>query len=336
MNKIIIKKNKIKYNIIMDTINIYCKKINKSKKTTKYVKKLGKKIYDLTGGFKKYTDENVLRIKNAEELFEYIKTNIKSKTGKTKEKYFVILMGPPASGKTLARKFASKYIHKHLEKNTDTDVENVFNSFIDISIDQFINDGEIINDTNPDSKTGKDRFKEYADKYNALNNQQYETLNKETQKLYFDMKPNFNAVGNIILNLAAYLEMNIFFEILGDSNYIESLAKDVCAYFGYNLLVIYPHVSNKIEHLKRLNARRQEDGRFVAPEYFEKSLVSSETAFDKIKLSLSSLLTSTFKKAILIKFKNDINQPTDYNFKNFEIENYHYFNYDDIKKPDMS
>lgn len=328
----------------MNNIDFYCKKINKLQKTNKYVNKLGNKIYELTGGFKKYSNDVSKRNTNLEELFEYIKTNVNNKKEKTKEKYLVILMGPPASGKTLARKFASKYIYKHLENTNgnDNDIDKIFNSFIDISVDEFVNDGAVINSTNLEEKTGKELFADYAQKYKSLlassvdkNSELFTTLNDETQKLYFNLRPNFDAIGNIIFNLASYLEMNIFYETIGNSSDIEDLAKNFCAYFGYNLLVIYPHVSDKAEHLRRLDERRKEDGRLVKSEYFEKLLVSSDIVFDKLRTSIPLLLSPKFKKAVFIKFKNDTKKPDNYDFTNFEIEKYHSFNYDN-KKPDMS
>jgi hypothetical protein len=286
----------------MEKINIYCHKINTSNKINKYVNKLGNQIYEMTGGanFTKHADLQKFKQTNADNLFEYIKTMVNGTACTdcvTKEKYLVILMGAPGSGKTLARKVAAKYIYTMENSATPIDIvsiEKIYKSFIDISIDTFVYDG-IVSKGGVSDKSGKELFegiKTSADKITA------------SRKLYYNQRPHFDSIGGIILQLAVYLGLNVFFETLGNEDYIINLIENFCKYYKYKLIIVYSYIKDKDTHITRANARADEDGRYIDPAYIEKTRIDTKNLFDKLKITIPKLLTDEFSYCALIEFDN--------------------------------
>jgi len=292
----------------MEKINIYCHKINNAKKINKYINKLGNQIYEMTGGanFTKHVDLQKSKLINANELFDYIKIMVSGAACNecvTTEKYLVILMGAPGSGKTLARKVAAKYIYTMENSTTYTDtmksiIEGIYKSFIDISIDTFVYDGKVSNNEKSDTSTGKELFKD------IITVQSTEEKFKKSLELYNTLRPNFNPISEIILHLAAYLGLNVFFETLGNENYILNLIQNFCKYYKYKLIIVYPQVANEKEHIDRANTRAAIDGRYIDPEYIKKTRKETKILFDKLKITIPKLLTEDFSSSDLITFMN--------------------------------
>jgi len=299
----------------MEKINIYCHKINTSNKINKYVNKLGNQIYEMTGGanFTKHADLQKFKQTNADNLFEYIKTMVNGTACTdcvTKEKYLVILMGAPGSGKTLARKVAAKYIYDidSTETITESKGEFVYKSFIDISIDNFVYDGVLINSDNMQ----KDHLKSGKDMFDELKDTKDENI-EQSRDLYFKLRVNYNSICEIILNLAAYLGLNVFFEILGNETYITHLIQSFCIYYGYKLIIIYPYITNEDTHISRAVTRAKEDGRYISSDYIKESRIATRNLFEKLKTIIPRFLTKTFQLATLIEFDNT-DDYRDYNY----------------------
>jgi hypothetical protein len=286
----------------MEKINIYCHKINTSNKINKYVNKLGNQIYEMTGGanFTKHADLEAKKDENMKEIVKYISTMVSAIKGKTKDKYLVILMGAPGSGKTLARKVAAKYIHniESTESITESTGGIVYNSFIDISIDNFVYDGVLVNSYNTQenhSKSGKKLFDELKGTHENI---------EKSSDLYFKLRVNYNSICEIILNLAAYLGLNVFFEILGNETYITHLIQSFCIYYGYKLIIIYPYIINEDTHISRADTRAKEDGRYISSDYIKESRTATRNLFEKLKTIIPRFLTESFQLATLIEFDN--------------------------------
>ena len=97
-----------------------------SKKYDKY------KIKKLVGGCK----IPHLNINDIESILNYINQHVNCAMNTTKNKYFVICYGPPASGKSIARKIACNLI-KNIY-NDETDISTIIASFIDTGVDDII------------------------------------------------------------------------------------------------------------------------------------------------------------------------------------------------------
>jgi hypothetical protein len=322
----------------MNKINIYCHKLQTDTiKKNKYVNKIAKTVYNLQkGGFIKYTlqQESETKKINADELLKYVKERVNKLNGNTKNKYFVILMGSPGSGKTISRKLAVKYISKYLENNTDDDLCNdIFNSFIDIAIDDIVYDGQI-EETKKEYisviKTGREKFKELSTKYKSYNDYDEDKLAKESEDLYFGMRPAFDSVGEILLNISAYLNANIFFETLGNEQYIKTLINTVCIPYKYNLLIIYSSITNEDIHIERLKKRGISEGRFPNIEYVKNKRTMCKLLYNKLPEIVIPFVGPSIKNCSLINFENDKIMPSDYNFNEFIIHS-KVFNYDDSR-----
>jgi predicted kinase len=319
----------------MEKINIYCHKINNAKKINKYINKLGNQIYEMTGGanFTKHVDLQKSKLINANELFDYIKTMVAGAACNecvTTEKYLVILMGAPGSGKTLARKVAAKYIYTMENPTTETDfmksiIEGIYKSFIDISIDTFVYDGKVSNNEQSDTFTGKQLFK------NIITAQPTEETFTESLKLYNTLRPNFNPISEIILHLAAYLGLNVFFETLGNENYILNLIQNFCKYYKYKLIIVYPQVANEEEHIDRANKRAAIDGRYINPEYIKQTRRETNIVFDKLKITIPKLLTEDFSSSDLITFMNN-SEYSEYEYNPLIDTNIYSFRYSHVTK----
>ena len=306
----------------MEKINIYCHKINNAKKINKYVNKLGYQIYELSGGgsFTKHTALQTFKEFNVNELFDYIKTMVKETACAecvTKEKYLVILMGAPGSGKTLARKIAAKYIYTMenptvVTMNTDA-INKIYKSFIDISIDTFVYDGIVIDSGSTVKLTGADLFTQIKDTQSA------DDKNKNSLELYNKLRPNFNPISEIILHLAAYLGLNVFFETLGNEEYIINLIQNFCKYYKYKLIIVYPQITNETEHIRRANERADKDGRYINPKYIKQTRTATQTLFEKLKITIPKLLTEDFSSSELITFDNDNPANAQYNYVSPDI-----------------
>lgn len=326
----------------MQKVDIYCKKLKYTTKTNKYINKLSYNIYEQQGGFIKYTQQNGDNYKdtkkiNTEELFDYIQKRVDKIAGKTKEKYLVILMGAPGSGKTLARKLTAKYITKYIEginEPTDEDCNKTFNSFVDISIDDFVYDSQIIEGEytrliDRDVENGRNKFKHIATEYKEAEDDNIDRFVEKSKQLYFGMRPHFDTVGEIILNLSAYLSANIFFETIGNEGYIKNLIENFCKYNGYNLVIVYPFIANETIHLKRVRNRGAVEGRFVNNDYVRLTRASSDALFDALPSIVRPHISNKLLKSSLIKFENKGGIPLGYNFAEFNDITHHSYRYID-------
>ena len=87
-------------------------------------------IYNLIGGKIPFNSRDI------DDVFKFIKENMGDVNNVTEKKYFVILYGPPASGKTLSRKIACNIIKQQFrEKST---YQEIMNSFVDTSVDDIV------------------------------------------------------------------------------------------------------------------------------------------------------------------------------------------------------
>ena len=92
--------------------------------------------------------------KNIDNVLSYLGNIYNQSNFTTQKRYIVILYGPPASGKCLARKIACYYIGNNYEKNVN--YEEIMNSFIDTCVDKIVRD--IIDCTESTNSTNSTDF----------------------------------------------------------------------------------------------------------------------------------------------------------------------------------
>ena len=135
----------------MDKINKYIKKFNGEQNQHKnigYLRKIAHYVAlesnNIKGGGHNQTKSNKLY-----ELLSYLDNKIKESrsttVATTKNKYFIFLYGPPASGKSIARKIACGEIANSEFSNGDTPlvINNrilsiINNTFVDTGVDEIV------------------------------------------------------------------------------------------------------------------------------------------------------------------------------------------------------
>lgn len=251
-----------------EKINKYISKFNENtEKKSLYLHKLSKHCYEnMKGGGK-------LKSNNLDSLLSYIKekTDNGLNVKKSKKNYFVILYGPPASGKSLARKIACQKIVQEFEP--DFSPQELFNTFVDTGVD------EIIYDIDSISNNLEKQFKEYGIEHNLFKSLSYtDALKKpnnndanksqrsnplekkivnidEVKKHIEEIAKNSFAeyskgkrVGDIVSDLFKYITI-----FLGKNMFIETASYyrpywitiiNQMIMYGYIPIIIYPHTYN--------------------------------------------------------------------------------------------
>ena len=200
----------------------------------------------------------------------------------TDKKYLIILMAQSGSGKTHARKIGLKYINKYL----DYDISDKGKSFIDCSIDDYVESYIRFSDLNNGSNILKELLPKLEDAYTpdmifnilfkkgdndnlVLNENAPENLKsiyltdlpKVTKKIYFDIRNRNMDLQKYLTIKSMDLNLNVFLEITGlyiDSiKYILQKAKSK----NYNIIYVYPSIPNDYDHGKRLFLRALNTGK---------------------------------------------------------------------------
>ena len=218
---------------------------------------------------------------NLESILSYIRNRHECTNNiKTTNKYFVILYGPPASGKQVARKLACKFIKKIF--NESSPVEDIFKSFVDTGIDEILY-STYHNPADPamERLTIKEKFKSTLDllflnhqipeeqkiKYlqRSLSNVEVKEVFGENKDLYFEYRnqKNLDALSLIIGSVATLTHNNVFFETASPSvEYINNLIS-VVYYNSYKVILMYPYTSEIDLLMERNISRAVEEGRIL-------------------------------------------------------------------------
>jgi len=206
----------------------------------------------------------VLKPENLDSLLDYLRQKATDIKIKTKNKYLVILYGPPGSGKKLARKIVCQYMKKWFGETVS--LLDIYNSFLDVGVDDItyevkLNDKTIL-------ELLQENIKKYIDTNKDINieeqvDQNIEQLTQSSYEIYKTGRETSNKASDLLRYLALYLGHNIFFEIsTPDVKYIDRMVKDF-RYYDYIPIVIYPYI-NKIQTLYERSINRGiKEGRFI-------------------------------------------------------------------------
>ena len=247
-------------------------------------------------------------VENIEQILHLIMENTKCKSIKaTKNKYLVILIGAPGSGKSIARKIATKIVGNVellKEMRTTEKYDNIFNSFMDISVDDYVYGAKINGEDN-----GADKLKKnYAEIYGNDALTEDEKLNEikvTSGQQYFKIRNNLNSISSIMLYISAYLGLNIFFETIGHFNYIDNfLINDFCKYNKYIPIIIYPYISDNEIHKSRILDRAKIEGRLPDLDFVFKIKDSVDKTFNDLYDNSNKYLNDDLNMVILFKYDN--------------------------------
>jgi hypothetical protein len=308
----------------------YKEKYEKYKNKYNDIKKI-QIIKNLVGGCK----IPHLNIHDIESILNYIRQHIHCAPSNTRNKYFVICYGPPASGKSIARKIACNLI-KNIYMDGE-DISTILSSFIDTGIDDIIA-STITRNSIPLKDLLKQNIKHLiSGDIEGLRDEElhrklepHKILLESNQEIYFNVKKQVDEMSLLLGVFASLLGKNVFFEISRPNiTYIKNLI-DTVYQWKYKILFIYPYTTNYELLCYRSNRRGLTEGRIVPCEQIKKDIIDCKKEYDtKVK---NDLLTN-YKDICILHYNAELT-PLDLaniNNGNFKIDQNKQF-YDFFKK----
>lgn len=283
----------------------------------KYLKKLGEYVIakyvsqNQNGGAIpiEYDKESVA--KSLAGVLSFINESFKNKNKfNTKKPYIMIVMGATGSGKSDARTVGYNIVKK-LEQS-DQKMDIIKNSFIDISVDDYVNGTTILNEQGNEI-TGENILKSTMEKYLSDKKVNIEDINKNykenmstitelsnlSYKTYSNIRSMIEQLPMVMLYLALHLKINVIFETTAGEWIIDSIIRDL-NYYSIPI-VIYPVVSVP-KLVERVISRGAKDGRVVNPGILENGVKSANGMFTKI-MELKD--NQRINDLVAVKYNND-------------------------------
>lgn len=259
-----------------------------------------------------------LRTNNLDALFQFLnkkhQESSSAETG-TKNKYLVILYGPPASGKTLARKIACHLIKKTFKE--DIDINTIFKTFIDTGIDEITYQVETEEGYNVSEALMLNLYKQLnmtAEQYRSIDKDQLirmirERIDSIVSSSYAIYKRyRKDMLSELLFYFATYFNKNIFLEVATASTiYIDTIINSL-SYYNYIPIVIYPVIKDVNILYDRSIQRGMEIGRFLRCDLdtgIAKSLISCHDNYDEISEN-----TSKMAQFLVCRYDADIDKAT--------------------------
>jgi hypothetical protein len=207
-------------------------------------------------------------------LLEFLKKKSEEIPFVTNNKYFVVLYGPPASGKSIARKIACHYIKK-IYKNETLMTLDMEKSFVDTGVDEITYEIEV-GVQKPDErkiKPKEDTIKIKQKLLENLNEKIPGDKNKDAIKAKIEelVKSSFeiykanraDAVSELMFYFAVFLGKNIFMETSsGDIAYVDKMVNTL-KFYGYIPMIVYPFINDVSILYERSLTRGINEGRFL-------------------------------------------------------------------------
>ena len=309
----------------------------------KYKKK--KIIYNLMGG--DCNKDIKLNYKDIDSTLNYIKNHYECAPLQTINNYFVILYGPPASGKTISRKIACKIIKEQFPEET-LSYEDIFKSFIDTGIDDIVSKtivsedrlhksvGEImIENIDKIISTENKNIKYFREN---INEESIQNLLKTNIELYIHHRKYVDELSLILGAFATYINRNIFFEIASPNiQYIIELINTAYKW-KYKIIFIYPYTDNIDELCKRSDIRGLKIGRFIDCNQINKKISDCYKKYisDIINYENPNSMLNLYNDIIILRYNTLLNEE-EYksiynNTFNLSSENKKIYNYIHKKK----
>lgn len=305
----------------MYKIDKYIDKLLHNNEKSKYVKKLAEKIIDnlymsMHGGGNGIIDGNL------KSLFDYIDKKIQNKTQtSTKNKYMVILYGPPSSGKNIARKIACNKIKINFDEQITE--KEIFDTFIDSGVDEII----IEYKENSTDTTVFDKLKEAYKKKASIKTPD-ETDNdfikknivdiaSESFRIYGKHKIKSDAVSEMVKFLSVFLNMNLFIETASWYGEYWNNFLNVMSYYKYIPLVIYPFTTHSELLYDRSISRGISEYRFLQHDgnFGIKSM--AEKAKNNFKNVVKDIKSIYVEDTYILVYNTELEQKVFANINNF-------------------
>ena len=313
-----------------------------------------KAIYDMIGGKVDFTPTDI------DDVMKFIKSHVEPVDGKDyktdptpdptpdpepygeksklsdKKRYFVICYGPPASGKTLARKMACNIIKNHFGE--ELPINDLMKTFVDTSVDNIIYHSEAIIKNGEGKTETKKTIKQIlidninnvfkpnvnilddtkiqlpdVDKLGLLADtdirKNFDTQIQLNQNIYFNYKEIADDLSLILGAFGILRKKNIFFEIASPAiEYMLDLIS-VLYKWKYNIILIYPFTKNIDLLCSRSIRRGCEEGRVVpAAEVTWKASKSIDKYFeDIIEVDNPNSMINKLDNLYVLRYNAEIN-----------------------------
>lgn len=301
----------------MDRLQKYIQKIDITPKNT-YIKKIiryaigNNNIAGQVGG---------LKISDFDSLLDFLRKRYTEINNNTEKKYFVILYGPPASGKSIARKIACHAIKEQYGEIISP--HQIFETFVDTSIDEITYDVEVKTD-NGYKKVSELLMENYnnfikdipeKDKLSHIKNNILDISGKSFN-IYKSNRPDY--VSELLLYFSVFLNRNIFMETAGtDIQYVNKIISSI-TWYGYKPIVIYPFINDVNILYDRSLSRGIKEGRFVTCNLLSSLIKQCQENYHLIKKTLVDF-NNFFALQYNAQFNSDLyNELDQFNFDNFD------------------
>lgn len=236
-------------------------------------------------------DEDTFDGDEFDSIMKYIlhKLNDKIKTGQgvgqgttgasKKEKHLIMLYGPPASGKSIAKKIMLSKL-----KIGDSD-------YIDINLDDIIGDDRKY-------KYELNALKEEHVSYGNTNPVPCDDIKKRATNLYFSIRKKANLVFELLVYISRLYDISLVVEVTGGTYCSMVWWDNILSFFKtkkYTISLIYPFEPNVNELVSRADKRGRKIFRFVSPKDIRESIEGAN-------MNMKSILSST--KTMFHRFDN--------------------------------
>ena len=221
---------------------------------------------------------NLIKPGDYDSLTTYLNSKIKNNTAHTKQKYLVILHGPPSSGKAHATKVACRLIYEYFEKTVP--LSDLKNTFLNTNVDSLTYDTLTMNNIsvkqalidNLYTTIGATYKLDYKNEIDVnLVESNIDKLVKTSYEIYQAYRPD--NVSEIMFYLSVFLGLNIFLETSnGDPAYLSRVVESL-KFYGYIPIIIYPFVADVSVIYHRSIKRGMMEGRFICKDTIAKSMV---------------------------------------------------------------
>ena len=195
--------------------------------------------------------------------------------------YFVILLGSPGIGKSIARKIGLTQIYPN-RRIDEYDI--LYDTFVDIDVDKMVYTYVYASINTPINKSGLQLIKEATSLYdlniefddvykndvcsgkliksdNKEKLVQLEKLYEISYKQYFDIRNKLDSICDELLEDSIRMSKNIFIETTGiDSDYLITIIEKIKS--SYQIVIMYPIMTNDYEHARRIFNRGKVEGRY--------------------------------------------------------------------------
>jgi hypothetical protein len=270
--------------------------MNKSKKSTKSTKSTK---YGGGDG-----DEDTFDGDEFDSIMKYIlhKLNDKIKAGtgqgttgaSKKEKHLIMLYGPPASGKSIAKKIMLSKL-----KIGDSD-------YIDINLDDIIGD----------NRKYKYELEELKKEHGNTSAEPSDNIKKRATDLYFSIRKKANLVFELLVFITRLYDISLVVEVTGGTYCSMVWWDNILRFFKtkkYTISLIYPVVTEVDKIVSRADERGKEIFRFV-------SSVAIRQSIEGAKMNIKTIIDDS--RAMFRKFDNIyIYTNEDANFVSYAKEN---------------